>query len=202
VDADGAYKAYHPKNYGLDSLTHAGYPGNWWALVTDNGERSGTPVVQKASDPAPGYYVSTTSLYDRNNRNPRDPRRYVDAATIPYIVLPPRGLKYARLGDFATVINLENGKISSAIVADGSLELPDRIGEGSIALAKALGIDPDPRNGGKDDGGILYLVYPGSGNGAPRSAAAIARNSELLFRKWGGMAKIQDCVVDSSSRRK
>ena len=202
VDADGAYRAYHPGNNGLDSLTHAGYPGNWWALATDDDTKTGNPVVQGPSDPAPGYYVSTTALYDRKNRNPRDPRRYVDAATVPYIVLPPRGLRYARLGDFATVINLRNGKISGAIVADESQELPDRIGEGSMALAKALGIDPDPREGGQDDGRVVYLVYPGSGNGAPRSVAEIARNSQSLFERWGGMAKIRGCVVDSSPHRK
>jgi len=37
IDADGAYRAYHPKNIGLDYLANAGSPGNWWALVTDNG---------------------------------------------------------------------------------------------------------------------------------------------------------------------
>jgi hypothetical protein len=33
-------------------------PGNWWALVT----RNGRPIVQGADDPAPGFYVSTTTL--------------------------------------------------------------------------------------------------------------------------------------------
>jgi len=32
VDADGAYRAYHPNDrMGLDSVEHAGYPENWWA---------------------------------------------------------------------------------------------------------------------------------------------------------------------------
>jgi hypothetical protein len=39
-------------------LAHAGHRGNWWALVTNNEKVSGTPVVQGAADPAPGYYVS------------------------------------------------------------------------------------------------------------------------------------------------
>ncbi len=49
IDADGAPKAYHPKpddNKGLDALGNAGHPGNWWALVTDNGKPSGNPVIQ------------------------------------------------------------------------------------------------------------------------------------------------------------
>src|ERR1700687_2254072 len=65
VDADGAYRAYHPADrLGLDAIVHAGYLGNWWALATDTGETNGRPVLQQRSDPAPGYYVSMTSLYD------------------------------------------------------------------------------------------------------------------------------------------
>ena len=119
IDADGAIRAYHPDDrLGLDSLAHAGHQGNWWALVTDDGKPGGRPVVQGKSDPAPGYYVSTTALYDSGNPHPRDPHRYVDAAKIPYVVLHPNALKHARLGDFATVVNLQNGKISAALVAD------------------------------------------------------------------------------------
>ena len=195
IDADGAFRAYHPDDrLGLDSLAHAGHPGNWWALVTDNGKSNGHPVVQGKSDPAPGYYVSTTSLYDPGNPDPRDPHRYVDAAKIPYVVLHPKALKYARLGDFATVVNLQNGKISAALVADESaLDLP--FGEGSIALAKALGMDSSPRHGGKDRG-IAYLIYPRSGSGRPRSLPDIILRSKQLFEAWGGLNKLKACLAD------
>lgn len=195
VDADGAFRAYHPDDrHGLDSLAHAGHRGDWWALVTDNGKLNGRPVVQGKADPAPGYYVSTTALYDPDNPNPRDPRRYVDAANIPYVVLHPKALRYARLGDFATVVNLQNRKISAALVADVSAaNLP--FGEGSIALAKALGIDSSPRHGGRD-GDVVYVIYPGSGNGRPRSLAEIAVRSEQLFQAWGGFSKLDACLAD------
>ena len=194
VDADGAYRAYHPAGKrGLDSLAHAGHEGNWWALVTDNGKPNGRPVVQRKSDPAPGYFVSMTALYDPNNQNPRDPHRYVDALEIPYVVLHPKALKYARLGDFATVVNLENGKISAALVADESApELP--VGEGSIALAKALGINSSPRSGGTDRA-VVYLIYPGSGNGKPRRRDEIARISKQLFEAWGGSEELKACLA-------
>lgn len=194
IDADGAYRAYHPnEKRGLDSLAHAGHEGNWWALVTDNGKPNGHPVVQRKSDPAPGYYVSMTALYDPNNPNPRDPHKYVDALKIPYVVLHPNGLKYARLGDLATVVNLQNGRISAALVADESApELP--VGEGSIALARALGIDSSPRSGGKDRG-VVYIIYPGSGNGKPRRRDEIARMSKRLFEAWGGSDKLKACLA-------
>jgi hypothetical protein len=189
VDADGAYRAYHPKDLGLDSIDHAGYPGHWWALATDNGKPSGRPVIQRRGDPAPGYYVSMTSLYDADIPSERNPHRFVDAAHIPYVVLPPIGFKHAKLGDFATVINLRNGRAASAIVADESA--PDlQMGEGSIALAKALGIDPNPRTGGTDDG-VAYVIYPGSGNGKPRSLNAIALITQHHFQVWGGRQKLK-----------
>jgi len=193
VDADGAFRAYHPKDrLGLDSLAHAGHPGNWWALVTENKRRNGRPVRQGRGDPAPGFYVSTTALYDPDNPNVRDPRRYVDAAEIPYVVLHPKALGFARLGDFATVVNLDTGKTAAAIVADESTP-GVRVGEGSIALAKALGIDSNPRSGGKNRG-VAYIIYPGSGNGRPRELEEIAANSERLFEAWGGVEKLKACL--------
>lgn len=194
IDADGAFRAYHPNDrFGLDALSHAGHKGDWWALVTENEKPSGRPVVQLESDPAPGFYVSTTALFDPDNPNPRDPHRYVDAATIPYVVLHPKALSYARLGDFATVVNLRNGRISGAIVADESApNLP--VGEGSIALAQALGIDSNPRTGGKD-GDVAYLIYSGSGNRRPRELGEIVAKAKHLFDAWGGLDKLDACLA-------
>jgi len=190
VDADGAYRAFHPSNRrGLDSLDHAGYPGHWWALATDTGKASGRPVVQRKGDPAPGYYVSMTSLYDATIPSERNPHRFVDAAHIPYVVLPPVGFQHAKLGDFATVINLRNGKLAGAILAEQSSS-EVRMGEGSIALAKALGIDPNPRTGGVDDG-VVYVIYPRTGNGKPRHPTEIAAISQHLFRALGGLHRLK-----------
>lgn len=196
VDADGAFRAYHPDDrLGLDSLVHAGHSENWWALVTDNEKRNGRPILQRQGDPAPGFYVSTTALYDPDNPNVRDPRRYVDASEIPYIVLHPKALNFARLGDFATVVNFQNGKTSAAIVADDSTSnLP--VGEGSIALAKALGINSDPRSGGTERDDVVYIIYPGSGNGRPRGLQEIAANSKRLFEAWGGLEQLKVCLAD------
>jgi len=193
VDADGAFRGYHPNNrLGLDTIEHAGRPGNWWALATDTGEPSGHPVVQGKSDPAPGYYVSMTSLFDAANTNERDPHRFVDAASIPYVVFPPVGLKHAKLGDFATAVNFRNGKVAGAIVADESApEL--KMGEGSIALAVALDIDSNPRSGGIEHG-VAYVIYAGSGNGKPRSVDDIISTSRRYFQTWGGLQRLNSCL--------
>lgn len=53
-----------------------------------------------------------------------------------------------------------------------------------MALAEALGIDSNPRYGG-EDGRVAYLIYPGSGNGRPRTLEGIRSNSNQLFSGLG-----------------
>jgi len=181
IDADGAYRAYHPKNIGLDFLANGGHPGNWWALVTDNGRASGTPLIQTATDPAPGYYISTTSL--QNSALTRtNPKRYVDSESIPYIVLPGGKLAGARLGDLALVFNTQDKtKRTAAIVADSGPM--SKIGEASIACsASVLGPGKgNPKNGGTEAKIIRYIVFPGSGNGQPQDVDAINQRVTALF---------------------
>jgi Fungal chitosanase of glycosyl hydrolase group 75 len=95
----------------------------------------------------------------------------------------------ASLGDFAVVVNLRNGKSSFAIYADiGTL------GEGSVELANALGIQSDARHGGESDG-ILYLLFPGSGNRRPRTLAEIQSEGEkLVMDQRIEMTKLSTCV--------
>jgi hypothetical protein len=194
IDADGAPNAYHPDNTGLDDLKNAGSPGNWEGLAKD---RDGEPFVQGPDDPFPGYYVSETALADRS-KPVNDPTRYVDASKVPFIVLPGAMARQfgARPGDFAEVLNLGNGKSSHAIFGDvGPF---DRIGEGSVALAENLGIRSDARNGGARRG-ILYLVFPGSGNGQPRSVDEINAETERLVQDWGGNSQLTVCTAEQPS---
>jgi Fungal chitosanase of glycosyl hydrolase group 75 len=193
----GAPNAYHADDIGIDYLANAGRPGNWWALVTDNGRANGTPVIQDENAPYPGYYVSRTSLEDRA-RAERDPRRYIDATKIPYVVLPPQLLASrtaggARLEHFAAVMNTLNGKLGFAIFAD--VEPKDKLGEGSIALAQEIGVPSDPKRGGK--GGIAYLLFPGSGNGEPRSREEIVIGATRLVDEFGGDQQLRTSVSDA-----
>ena len=187
IDADGSPNAYDPDDAGLDELANAGRPGHWDGIITDP---DGDPLIQQERDPFPGYYISCTSLSDKT-KTFTDPTRYVNASKIPYVVLPQdvadRG--GARLGDFAVVVNFRNGKSSFAIYADvGTL------GEGSVALADALGIQSDARHGGESDG-ILYLLFPGSGNRQPRTTGEIQSEGEkLLMDHSGEMTNLSSCV--------
>ncbi len=177
VDADGALRAYHPDGApGLDRLEEAGAPGNWWGVVTADGTPGGTAIVQGEDDPAPGFYVSQTSLEDPA-RDPDDPRRYVDALAVPYLALQDVFVRElgCELGDFAWVTREEVGGAvheSAAIFADvAAPHLP--VGEGSVALAERLGIPSSPRSGGTFRDSVRYVLFCGSGNGAPRPVAEI-----------------------------
>jgi hypothetical protein len=188
IDADGAPNAYNPDNTGLDDLANAGEPGHWVALAVDR--TTGRPYLQGPENPFPGYYISMTALWDRS-KAPGDPRRFVDATAIPYIVLPHDLAMETgtHLGDFAMVFNPRNGSSSPAIFAD----IGPSVGEGSIALAENLGIRADARRGGAR-GGILYLVFPGSGNGEPRPADEIAHEAARLIESLGGPERIAVCA--------
>jgi hypothetical protein len=193
IDADGAPNAYHPEDKGLDLIKHAGKPGDWQGLVTDS---RGQPLIQGPQDPYPGYYISQTSLFDKTKQR-TDPARYINAGAIPYIVLPAEpGLKEssrAVLGDFAVVVNARNWLMTFAIFADQGPR--GKIGEGSIALAELLQIPSSPKTGGVD-GDIIYVVFPGSGNGQPRTAQEIDREGERAFNQWGGPGRLAACFPE------
>ncbi len=159
VDADGSPHAYAPKGKaGLDYLANAGYPGNWWGIATD---KNGTPFLQTEGDAAPGFYVSTTS-YQHRKIMKRDPRRYLDAEVENFIVIPEflRGrVKPIVLGCKAEVIEVKTGKVVSGIVGD--FGPATHLGEASIAVAKELGLNADPKRGGTDAARFVYKFYPG-----------------------------------------
>ena len=194
LDSGGSPHAYHPDGKsGLDLTANAGSPGNWYGVVTDKGDSGGKPVVQTSTDPAPGFYVSATSLQD-GTKDRANPLRYVNSETIPYIVVPSQLLAMAgvKLGDFAVVLNTKNQKLCYAIVAD--LGPRNRIGEGSIALANAIGVPlgggAHPVMGGGAADGIIYKIFPGSGTGWPKTLDEINAEGERLLKAWGGQQRL------------
>jgi len=166
IDADGANGhdgsgrgAYGPPGTDpLDHLANAGHEGNWWGIVTV----AGRPVVQHAGNPAPGYYISTTS-YQREGLAITDPARYLDSATEMFIVLPSHWRMQAAgivLGCRAVVHDSLTGREAECIVGDFGPR--NHLGEGSIALAKFFGLNADPKTGGVEEHRFCYTFFPGS----------------------------------------
>ncbi len=183
LDGDGANgqfgepPCYAPKSYAgktLDVLANAGGPGNWFGVVTDTGEEDGHPVVQGSGDLCPGAFVSATSLHlpgkDGKPLPRSSPFKYVDSATVPFVVVPPmiiRGVAGVVMGCRAVVTNTKNGKSVEAVVADGGPS--NKLGEISLACAKAIGVpagegSTHPANSGGVDADshiIHYRLFPG-----------------------------------------
>lgn len=165
VDADGANggdgsgrAAYGPRGTNpLDYLENAGAPGNWWGIVTDH---RGKPVVQGKDDPAPGYYISTTS-YQRNDRSKDDTARYLDSATEYFIVVPSHWrslIPGVVLGCKATVTDNDTGESIDGVVGDFGPR--SHLGEASIAYAAAFGLNANPKTGGTEREKFTYTFWP------------------------------------------
>lgn len=163
VDVDGAPNAYGPPGMEtLDILLDAHYlnraDGKIVGYLIDE---HGRPILQGAKDPFPGYYISQTAFTDIENRNERDPRRYVDARNISYVV---RGnlarRRGVRVGDFVSVYSKRTHNSVFAIVGDTGNPSGD---EGSLHLMQDLGY---PFHDGKNDSvekpEIIIRFYPNS----------------------------------------
>lgn len=181
IDGDGARKCYSPEGSGLpalDYLENAGHDGHWFGVVTDD---NGNPIIQGTKDPAPGYFISPTSLQDKTKKR-IDPTRYVDSSTVPYIAVAKDLLPEIKMGDLGMA--LHKGMMWSFIVADAGPKA--HYGEGSIKLAEQLDIPPSPRNGGVSKG-VAYIIFPGSTMGWP---VDFENKAMELFIKWGGIDRV------------
>jgi len=163
VDVDGAPNAYGPPGKKtLDTLLNAHYLNRAEKeIVGYLIDEHGKPILQGSGDPFPGYYISQTAFTDIENQNERDPRRYVDARKINYVVRGDaarrRGVK---VGDFVAVYSKRTGKSVFAIVGDTGNPSGD---EGSLHLLQDLGY---PFHNGTDDAvekaEIIIRFYPNS----------------------------------------
>jgi hypothetical protein len=186
VNADGAPRAYAPARSGLpalDYLANAGKADNWWGIACNS---KGVPLIQGPDDPAPGYYVSTTALFDPSYPK-SDPRRYLDSEKIPFAVIPSTPKFGVELGDLGFAVNLANGNSSSFIVAD--IGPKGKFGEGSILLAKNLKVNHDPKKGGTSEKIILYFFFLESKLAPPYSAHTVLTATAKYFREIGGILK-------------
>jgi Fungal chitosanase of glycosyl hydrolase group 75 len=108
-----------------------------------------------------------------------------NAATMPYVVIPSISSRwnYQKSGIAlgAVVAVIYKGAVEYGVFADtGPVEI---IGEASYALAKRLGIDPDPTSGGVDSG-VTYLVFKNSRVSPVESQAATVSLGQKLVKDF------------------
>jgi len=163
IDVDGAPNAYGPRgkptlDYELNAHEGATATGKIVGYLTKDGH---VPEIQGDNDPFPGFYISTTGFYDKDNSNTLDPKRYLDASRVNYVVLGSAAKKAgAALGDLVAVYSMKTHKSVYGIVGDSGNSSG---AEGSLALLQALGYPvTSGKTGGVEEKEIIVRYFPGS----------------------------------------
>lgn len=129
-------------------------------MTIDTDGRIRDPEARRRIAREDRHHQGDTALHYADG-SPLDPTR------VPYIVLP-QGFGGAQNGDLALVEH--GGRKVLAVVGDRG---PRRsLGEASIAVAQALGIDSHGGRGGVESG-VRYTVFPGTAGFNPRNEAAL-----------------------------
>jgi hypothetical protein len=139
-------------------------------------DADGHPNVKKI-DPKHGN-PNTTLRYAEGNGS-------VNADAVPYVVLPKGQFKEhgVKVGDLAIVRNKENGALTVAVFGDVGPR--HKRGEGSMALARELGLNPSPTHGGTQSRNIEYLAIPGSGGDKARNQTDLLAKINNAKQKLG-----------------
>jgi hypothetical protein len=200
IDADGAPRAYHPRD--VNPRSNSGKAFDWLANLSSS-DRHGIQGKDGVG-PAEGFIVSGTTAQNPAVKNTKSTARYVDASTIPYVVLPrakfplPQGMKL-KDGCVVFVVDTKTGGTSGAIFAD----VGNAVGEGSIALARRLGLDPFNKNlfpkvigfeDKKDFSRFVHVVFPQMVIPPPWPVADIQKAADAQFKAWGGEAELKAIV--------
>jgi len=149
----------------------------WWTVDFDVDCDGGRGAICM-SDPD---YLPDTSAVDSMG-NP------LDASTLPFIVIPLAStrFRYADHGISAgqVALVLYGRRMVFGIFGDAGPS--SIIGEGSFAMAEALGIPSNPSTGGVDSG-VTYLVFTGA-------AANVTRNEDHAEAVTLGQALLEAFV--------
>jgi hypothetical protein len=168
IDADGANgqndqpAAYKADDSGTEALENGGMKiHNGRVVCAEDWARD---VVILDADAQPKIFadgvIASRTWYVHPGKSRNDPAAYVDSETIPYIVVPPLVIKKTRgvvCGCKARVTFRD--QVVDCVVADRGPRT--KIGELSIAAARALGIPSSPRTGGRSQPDVLYELWPG-----------------------------------------
>jgi len=169
-----------------------------FGFMTDKQNR---PLIQGPGDPLPGEaYISTSVAMPGTPSETQ--RHYVDAAAIPYVVLPgsfvsQHGIK---AGTVAVVYRKKTDKFAFAVYGDAGSDL----GEASVRLHQDLGSDPIVHKGNvaRAAAGIgdpvLIAVFPGAIatplTDAGQWNSSIKSVGEAALAKLGGIEKLRACA--------
>lgn len=207
-------------------LTQTARAQGWPPSLLKGTKISPRIIAMKGGKPCPeidGFLVSATALSNSAVADVCSFDRYVDAMTVPAIVIPGQRttadgktklvslqMQGANLGDLAAVLGPE-GRLVFAVVGD--IGPKKEIGEGSIALAmKLLGKTSEPVNyrqirGKKGFEGqglaikrVVTIIFPGTRDSAQpyMTRARIDQDGKAALTAWGGIERLKACATEVS----
>ncbi len=168
IDADGANgqneaaAAYRADDKGTESLANGGMAIRDGKVICAKPWARDIVILGPDNEPKifPGGIIASCTWYRYPGTPANDPAAYVDAETVPYIVVPPLVIQAT-----AGVVRGCKARVTwrsksvDCVVADRGPR--NKIGELSIAAARAIGLPSSPRNGGTDKPELLYELWPG-----------------------------------------
>jgi hypothetical protein len=170
ADRERIYKQFHDKR----TSTRFGR-----SLKDTNGR---FPIVQlpgfNGDDKDKGYYVSqANAVVSRSayQARPWDQRVYIDAAEVPYVVVPK--LAGVSKGDYGLVIRNKTGRTTAFIFGDSANK------DGSTKLGECSGhIFTYLAEGSFNEEAYTFIVFPKTGNGEADNAA-VANTDDVVWAR-------------------
>ena len=168
IDADGANgqnggpAAYKADDSGTELLANGGMKIVHGKVICAKSWARSIVILDSDNEPKvfPGGVIASTTLYRHPGKLVTDPAAYVDSETVPYIVVPALIIqKTAGVVCGCKARATWNGRSVDCVVADKGPS--NKIGELSIAAARAIGLPSSPRNGGTEEPEVLYELWPG-----------------------------------------
>lgn len=154
------------------------------AICTDG--NIAKPEWRRWAEETDTYHLSKTAmLYAPDATHKTEAQRSLDPTVVPYWVLPG-GYKHAQKGDLALVSRVVNGEKLAQWAIGGEVGPAGKFGEGSVALALALKINPHGDKGGVGSG-VTYLIFPGT-----RHPGKFANEQELMAYLAKKSAELQE----------
>ena len=204
--------------YGFDTpgSSAPGSNKNVWG----KGFGAGLIPTQDATDPAPGFFISSTSFDDPANHGKH--MHYINADVVPYVVVPGslvgKGKDFPGHPTAAWAWSTRTGFESPAVIGDTQ----SHFGEGSVALVQALennsiipikpaqvlGTSPDAltfpyvkKNGAVRatsgaTGTIVFLYFTKGAAVIDLSNEGIAAGVNKAFNGLGGHDSMKACLMD------
>jgi hypothetical protein len=169
IDADGANgqaggeAAYRDNDSGSEALANGGMAIDGDRVVCAKPWARDIVILGPDNEPRvfPGGVIASMTWYRHAGKAIDDPSAYVDAETVPYVVVPP--LVVQRTAGIVRGCRARvtwQGRSVDCVVADRGPA--NRVGEISIAAARAVGLPSSPRDGGTEATDVLYEVWPGT----------------------------------------